>query len=184
MIVVILGPQGSGKSTQGKLLAQHLGLPLFDMGDVLRRRAKLSDPIARKIQETIERGELLDDESAMAVFREEIHKPEYKNGVVLDGAPRTFFQARLIDNEIHLDKVFYLKVPDDENTQRLLRRGRADDTPQLIAKRLELYHEQTEPVLGFYRQKGILEEIDGTKGVNSIFEDISKACHSVIKSRL
>lgn len=172
MIVVILGPQGSGKSTQGKLLAQHLGLPLIDMGDVLRKRAEASDPIALKIQDIIKKGELLDDETLMFVFREEVRKPEHINGFVLDGAPRTLAQAQLIDKEVQIGQVFYLNVPDDINTQRLIARGRADDTPELIAKRLALYHEQTEPVLGYYRQKGILEEIDGTKGVDSIFEDL------------
>lgn len=172
MIVVILGPQGSGKSTQGKLLAQHLGLPLIDMGDILRKRSEASDLIALKIQTTIKKGELLDDESLMSVFRDEVNKPQYKDGFVLDGAPRTLAQAHLIDKEITLNKVFYLNVPDDVNTQRLLARGRADDTPELIAKRLALYHEQTEPVLGYYRQKGILEEIDGIKGVEDIFKDL------------
>lgn len=172
MIVVILGPQGSGKSTQGKLLAQHLGLPLIDMGDILRKRSEASDPIALKIQTTIKKGELLDDESLMSVFRDEVNKPQYKDGFVLDGAPRTLAQANLIDKEITLNKVFYLNVPDDVNTQRLLARGRADDTPELIAKRLSLYHEQTEPVLDYYRQKGVLEEIDGTRGVEDIFKDI------------
>ncbi len=172
MIFVILGPQGSGKSTQGKLLAQHLDLPLIDMGEILRNRAELNDLIAKKIRTIIEKGKLLDDESLMMVFREEVEKPEYKNGLLLVGAPRTLNQARLIDNEIRLDKIFYLKVSDDVNIQRLLLRGRADDTPELINTRLTLYHEQTEPVLSYYRQKGILEEIDGTKGVDSIFEDI------------
>lgn len=174
MNIVILGPQGSGKSTQGKLLSGYLGLPLIDMGDVLRKRAEARDPTAMKIQEIIKKGELLDDETLMSVFREEVGRPEYKNGFVLDGAPRTLAQARLIDGEVKLDKVFYLRVPDDVNTKRLLARGRADDTPQLIAKRLALYHEQTEPVLGFYRQKGILEEIDGTKGIEAISEDVKK----------
>lgn len=172
MIFVILGPQGSGKSTQGKLLNQQLGLPLIDMGDVLRKRAEASDPIAMRIQNIIKKGELLDDETLMSIFREEVGKAEYKNGFVLDGAPRTLEQARLIDNEVQLNKVFYLRVPDDVNTKRLLARGRADDTPELIAKRLALYHGQTEPVLGYYRQKGILEEIDGTKGIEEIFEDV------------
>lgn len=172
MNIVILGPQGSGKSTQGKLLAQHLGLPLIDMGDVLRGREKQQDPIAEKIRNIMKKGELLDDASLMTVFREEINKPQYKNGFVLDGAPRTLNQARLIDNEVKPDKIFYLNVPDDINIQRLMARGRSDDTPELIAKRLKLYHEQTEPVLGYYRQKGMLEEIDGTKGIEAIFEDV------------
>lgn len=172
MIFVILGPQGSGKSTQGKLLSRHLGLPLVDMGDILRARMEGQDPIAEKIRNIMKKGELLDDESLMTVFREEINRQEYKNGVVLDGAPRTLNQARLIDNEVKLDKIFYLRVQDDVNTQRLLARGRADDTPELIAKRLGLYHKQTEPVLDYYRQKGILEEIDGIRGVEDIFKDI------------
>lgn len=172
MIFVILGPQGSGKSTQGKLLSQHLDLPLIDMGDVLRKRGEGTDPTALKIQNIIKKGELLGDETLMSVFREEVNKPQYKDGFVLDGAPRTLAQARLIDNGVQLNKVFYLRVPDDVNTGRLLARGRADDTPELIAKRLKLYHEQTEPVLGYYRQKGILEEIDGTKGIEAIFEDV------------
>ena len=172
MIFVILGPQGSGKSTQGKLLAQHLGLPLIDMGDVLRKWGEGTNPTALKIQNIIKKGELLDDETLMSVFREEVNKPQYKNGFVLDGAPRTLAQARLINNEVQLNKVFYLRVPDDVNTGRLLVRGRVDDTPELIAKRLALYHEQTEPVLGFYRQTGVLEGIDGTKGIEAIFEDV------------
>lgn len=172
MIFVILGPQGSGKSTQGKLLAQHLDLPLVDMGDVLRKRGEASDPIALKIQTTIKKGELLDDESLMSVFRDEVGKPQYKDGCVLDGAPRTLAQAHLIDKEVQLNKIFYLNVPDDVNTQRLLARGRADDIPELIEKRLSLYHQQTEPVLDYYRKRGVLEEIDGTQGIEDIFKDI------------
>ncbi|MAG59561.1 adenylate kinase [Candidatus Woesebacteria bacterium] len=172
MNVVVLGPQGSGKSTQTKLLANALKFPMFDMGDILRSQAKDNSPLSEKIRHIIKVGQLLDDDSTMAVFREEIAKSKYKDGMVLDGAPRTLAQAELITKELKIDKVFYLRVSDPVNVERLIKRGRADDTPELIEKRLKLYHQKTEPVLAYYRKQGILEEIDGEQEIERIALDI------------
>lgn len=172
MNIVILGPQGSGKSTQAWLIAQKLNLPLLDVGDFLRLKAQEPTNLGRKVKETVERGMLLDDAILIGLASEELKNPKYREGAVIDGAPRTFNQAKLMDSIVGIDKVFYLSVPDEVNIERLLKRGRKDDTPELIKKRLTLYHENTQPALSYYREKRILSEIDGTKTTEEVFKDI------------
>jgi len=165
-----MGPQGSGKSTQAKLLAEKLALPHLQTGDLFRKIAVGEDALAKRIKQTLDEGKLVPDKEYNQILGNEIVKPEYRNGFVIDGSPRTLAQASSLPFEP--DKVFYLNVSDEENINRLSKRGRADDTPELINKRLGLYHEQTEPVLEYYRQKNILQEVDGERSIEAIFEDI------------
>lgn len=172
MNIIILGPQGSGKSTQAGLLSQKLDLPMLDVGSLLRLKAREQTETGRKIKTLVERGELVDDSVTTALLQEELSDKKYKAGVVMDGAPRTVNQARLLESIVKPDKVFYLAVPEEINVERLLKRGRQDDTPELIKTRLRLYHENTQPALDYYREKGILEEVDGTKSADGVFQEI------------
>lgn len=172
MNIVILGPQGSGKSTQAGLLSQKLKSPMLDVGSLLRLKAQEQTETGRKIKTLVERGELVDDSLTVALLQEEFSDKKYEAGFVMDGAPRTVNQARLLENIVKLDKVFYLAVPEEINIKRLLKRRRQDDTPELIKKRLALYHENTQLALSYYREKGILASIDGTKTSDEVFKDI------------
>lgn len=172
MNIVILGPQGSGKSTQARLIAQKLNLPLLDVGDFLRLKAQEPTDLGRKVKESVERGMLLDDATLIGLASEELKNPKYREGAVIDGAPRTLNQAKLMDSIVGINKVFYLSVPDEVNIERLLKRGRKDDTPKLIKKRLTLYHENTQPALSYYREKGLLYQVDGTGSSEDVFRNI------------
>lgn len=170
MKIVVMGPQGSGKSTQAELLAKKLNLPHLQTGELYRQMAKTDSPLGKKIKSFLDQGQLVPDREHNSLLKKEIKKPRYKRGFVLDGSPRTLSQAKT--QPFETDRVFYLQVSDEENTKRLLKRGRADDTPALISQRLKIYHQETEPVLDYYRQQGILTEIDGERPIEEIAKDI------------
>lgn len=172
MNIVFLGPQGSGKSTQAKLLARHLGVPLISTGDLMRAKARENTALSKRVRDTINQGNLVDDKTLLAVLKEEFKKSKYEAGMVLDGVPRSQEQAEALAGLISIDKVFNLVVSEKEGVKRLLRRARHDDTPEIIEKRLEQYQTKTRPILEYYRQKGILEDIDGERSIEKIQEDI------------
>jgi len=159
MKILFIGPQGSGKSTQGKLLAQFLGLPYISTGDIFRS-------MQGEIKQILEQGRLVDDQTTSKIVEEELKNPKYQNGFIFDGYPRTLEQIRLFDPVF--DKVVYLNLSDDESKKRLLARGREDDTDESIAERLKNYHQQTDPILDYYRQKGIFQSIDGMGSIDEI----------------
>lgn len=170
--IIVMGPVGSGKSTQAQLLAREFGVPLLNTGDLLYFRSMEESGLGREIKEKMEAGEIVNDELVSRLVEEHLQTKAYQAGFVLDGFPRSLNQAKKLAARI--ERVIYLRVSDKENTKRLLRRGRQDDTSQLIAKRLKIYHHQTKPMLAYYREKGILEEVDGERPVEVIFRDILK----------
>lgn len=174
MNIVLIGPPGSGKGTQAELLGKELGVPVLNVGDLLFFRSQEEDAVGRKIKELQETGGMVDDKTTIKIVEEHIRGSYYKKGFVLDGFPRRLTQAKVL--KIKLDRVIYLRVGDDVNMKRLLKRakeeGRKDDKPEIIKKRLKLYHQETEPVLDYYRKQGILEEVDGEQPIEVIFEDI------------
>lgn len=172
MNIVLMGPQGSGKTTQAKLLAQKLNLPLVVVGDMLRQMAKENNDEGKEIKEVQKRGELIPDGQTIAIVSARLSGPDCERGFVLDGFPRNLEQAQGLDKKV--DKVFYLKVTDEVGIARLLSRGRGDDTKEAIATRLAIYHQETEPVLEFYSKQGVLEEINGEATIEEIFQEISK----------
>ena len=167
MKILITGPQGSGKTTQAKLLAEFLKVPFIGIGDELREKVKSGDEEGLKIKEALSKGVLADDEIVAQIAKEKV---DHLDGFVIDGYPKSVHQEALFDPKF--DWVFYLEIPDFEVVQRLLRRGRVDDNPELIKERLETYHQVTEPMLENYRQKGILKVVNGEKSIEEVAGEI------------
>lgn len=174
MKIILMGIQGSGKSTQGNLLAGKLGFPYLSSGHIFREMAGEKTPLGRYMKETLNAGYMIPDEKTVPIIEEYLSKPEYAKGYILDGFPRTVPQAEAFTNGV--EKVFYLKVSDKEALWRLSDRldegVREDNTLQAIRKRIQLFHDLTEPVLEYYRQKGRLIEIDGERSVEDVHKEI------------
>lgn len=176
MNLIILGPVGSGKTTQARLLAKEFGLSLLNVGDLLYFTSREDTPLGKRIKETMDKGGLVEDETTIRLVEEHLKGKEHQAGVVIDGFPRSLAQAK--NFKFPLDWVIYLLVSDEVNKKRLLTRGRKDDTEELIEKRLRLYHQKTEPILNYYRKEGRLLEVDGERTIEAIFEDIKRRLKS------
>lgn len=172
MRIILIGIQGSGKSTQGNLLSENLSIPYLSTGHIFREMAKEKTPAGRYIKETINAGILIPDEKTIEIVNEYLSRDEYEKGYILDGFPRTVVQTESFNEKI--DKVVYLKVSDKEALWRIAGRedNREDETLQAIKKRISSFHEFTEPVIEFYRTKGLLMEIDGEKQIEEINKEI------------
>ncbi|MBI2039998.1 nucleoside monophosphate kinase [Candidatus Microgenomates bacterium] len=170
--ILFVGPQGSGKSTQARLLAQFLHLPYISTGDIFRRLRQENSEEGRAIKQILDSGELVDDQITAELVKKGLKDIDVQNGFIMDGYPRTLEQIKFFDPGF--DKVFYLKLSDEEALKRLLKRGREDDTEDLIAERLRIYHEQTDPILDFYQKKGTLITIDGEGIIEQIQDRIRR----------
>ncbi|TSC66754.1 MAG: adenylate kinase [Microgenomates group bacterium Gr01-1014_80] len=166
MKVLLVGPQGSGKSTQSKLLADYLGVPYIETGQIFRDMSEENTSLGEKVKALLSAGEMVPDDITSEIVKTGLESPDYGNGFVMNGYPRNLNQIKLFDPGF--DKVFYLKVSDDEVISRLLKRAREDDTRELIERRLSDYHSLTEPILGHYQNSGLLEEIDGSGGIEAV----------------
>lgn len=171
--VVLLGPPGAGKGTQGQVLCQHLGVPAISTGDMLREAVAEGTPLGNKVQGIMASGLLVDDATMADVVRERLAKPDAARGYLLDGYPRTLPQAETLagilrDAAQELDAVLLVDVPEDELVRRALLRGRVDDTEEVIRERLRVYREKTAPLIGYYRERGLLREIDGNHPIEDV----------------
>lgn len=188
MNVLLLGPQGSGKGTQAKRIEAEYGVPHIATGDILRAAISDGTPLGERVKPILESGQLVPDDLMIDLIRERLSEPDAESGFVLDGFPRTSPQADALDamlDEIgrRLSIVFEFQLSDELATERMLKRaeleGRADDTPDVIAKRLELYHAETEPLVEHYRLQGNLVGIHGDRSVNEVFTEIQQALEQV-----
>ena len=173
MRIIVVGIQGAGKSTQGNLLRDKLNIPYLSTGHIFREMAKEKTPLGRYIKEIMNAGYLIPDDKTVEIVSEYLKKSEYKNGYILDGFPRTLEQVKKFENGV--DKVVYLRVSDKEALWRLSYRNgdsREDETLAAIRKRIELFHKLTEPVLDFYKENGILVEVDGERPIEEIHKEI------------
>jgi adenylate kinase len=171
--VVLLGPPGAGKGTQAQLLSARLGVPAISTGDMLREAVAAGSELGRRVEGIMAAGELVDDELMAEVVRDRLAKPDAAAGYLLDGYPRTLPQAKTLEGILQesgqeLDAVVMVDVPVDELVRRSLLRGRADDTEEVIRERQRVYREKTEPLIGYYRQLGVLREIDGYLPVDEV----------------
>jgi adenylate kinase len=180
--VVFLGPPGSGKGTQAKLASQRLGVPSFSTGDMLRAAVQAGTPLGRQSRDVMAKGELVPDETVLALIQESAASAEAGNGFLLDGFPRTIPQAESLEKMLSergqaVDVVVNLVVPDEKLVARLVARGegRADDKPETVRERLRVYREKTEPLIGFYQKRGILVSVDGVGEIPEVSERIARA---------
>ena len=183
MKIILIGIQGAGKSTQGNILSKELGVPYLSTGHIFRTMAGEKTHIGRYIKEVMNAGFLIPDDKTMEIVSEYLSRPEYEKGYIMDGFPRTVGQAKAFKNGI--DAVVYLHVSDKEALWRLSYRdqgGRQDETLMALRKRIELFHKFTEPVLEFYRKKGVLFEVDGEKAIEDISKEILAYLQKVKKS--
>ena len=184
MDILLLGPPGAGKGTQGAILAEALGVPRFATGDLLRDAVKRGTPLGREARAVMEAGQLVGDDIILGVVREELSKPEAAEGVVFDGVVRTIPQAEgveqiLFDLGREMSHVLFFDVSDEEILRRLDRRrtdeGRADDDPAAVQVRLQAYREQTAPVLAWYEERGGVTRIPAVGSIAEIAERVREA---------
>lgn len=208
--IILLGPQGSGKGTQGEILAKKLNIPLISAGALLRQEISRGTEIGRKVEELLKQGNLAPDELITDLARQRINEPDAQNGFILDGYPRNRAQLDLLSSFVQPDYVLALKLDDHEAIKRMAGRllcpqcgsnyhvvynppkhehgggvwycdndeailiARDDDKPEAVRERLNIYRRETEPLLEFFRQRGILREIDASGTIEQVSDGVMK----------
>ncbi|MCA9519642.1 MAG: adenylate kinase [Myxococcales bacterium] len=184
MNIILFGAPGSGKGTQATRINERLKLAHISTGDILRAAVKNDTPLGQEAKQYMEAGKLVPDNVIVGIIEERTTREDCRNGFLLDGFPRTIPQAdalalMLQRREQRIDHVISLVVPDAELEKRLLGRarieGRADDNETTIAQRLRVFHNQTKPLVEFYRDRELLTEIDGTGSIEHITERLLRA---------
>lgn len=182
--LLIVGPQGSGKGTQGVRVAEAFGIPVVSTGDIFRANITGGTELGAQVSEITARGDLVPDELTSEIVRDRLSEDDAQAGFLLDGYPRNATQVAHLDEFLSgrgeaLDAVILLNVPRDESIARLTLRareqGRADDTEEAIAHRLDIYENETAPILDVYGARGIVDSIDGVGSLDEIFGRIVAA---------
>jgi len=171
--IVLLGPPGAGKGTQAELLADQLGVPAISTGDMLRQAVSSGTELGGKVQGIMASGALVDDGTMADVVKDRLAKADARQGFLLDGYPRTLPQAHTLEGILsaagrELDAVVLVEVPEEELVRRAVLRGRGDDSEEVVRERLRVYREKTEPLIGYYRERGLLYPIDGNLPVEKV----------------
>jgi adenylate kinase len=193
MRLLMVAPPGAGKGTQAKRLAEHYGIAHLASGDLLRKEVAAGTEIGKAAQPYLERGDLVPDDLVLKMLTIEVLEASFERGYVLDGFPRTLRQAEAAYQigrqfkDVTLQAVIHLDVGPDELRRRLLgrakREGRADDDLATINHRLEVYDRETQPLLGFYAERGLVVNVDGDQPIEKVFTDIVAAVDGLLASR-
>jgi adenylate kinase len=184
MNLLLLGPQGAGKGTQGKRVAADYGIPHVATGDMFRAAIAARTPLGLRVEPILAAGELVPDELTVELIRERLTQPDAGDGFALDGFPRNLVQAEALDKMLTeigrtLDGVLYFDIPDEVGFERAMKRAadenRADDTPDVIRRRLAIYHDETEPVVEHYRATGKLVPLHAERSIEDVYREITDA---------
>lgn len=189
MRLILLGPPGAGKGTQAKILVEAFNIPQLSTGDILRSAIAAKTPLGLEAKAIVDRGDLVSDAIVNAIVSERLDAADCTPGFILDGFPRTIAQAEtlggmLADKGQALDAVIEIKADPDVLVQRVINRAResggarADDNQDVLRKRLDIYKEQTAPLVSYYAGKGLLKAVDGMLPV----EQVTAAIRSAIGS--
>jgi adenylate kinase len=187
--LILLGPPGAGKGTQAKILVEQLGIPQLSTGDILRSAIGNKTPLGIQAKAIVDRGDLVSDDIVNGIVSERIDAADCANGFILDGFPRTIPQAdalgaMLAHKGLKLNAVVELTADADTLVSRVAKRSsetggaRADDTAGVVRKRLDVYRELTEPLVSYYRGKGLLKTVDGMAPVDEVTAAIRRALNA------
>jgi adenylate kinase len=186
MNILVIGPQGAGKGTQAKKISEEYGVPHLATGDLYRAQIAAGTELGALVEPLLASGQLVPDDVTIPIVREEIERAE--DGFVLDGYPRNLVQAEALDAMLEeidrpLSIILLLELDDSVARERLLRRaeleGRADDTPEVIDRRLATYHEQTEPLVDHYLATGKLVKVHADRSIGEVWTEIVDALEQV-----
>jgi adenylate kinase len=171
--LLLFGPPGAGKGTQAERLSERLGVPHVSTGEILRAEVAKGTDLGKRAKSVMDRGELVTDDLMLDLVQVRLHQQDCSRGFILDGFPRSVGQAVGFETTCGFAastlKVLSLEVPQEELVQRLTGRKRDDDREDVIRQRLVVYHEQTEPLREFYRQRRALVEVDGVGSMDVVF---------------
>jgi len=182
MNLVLLGPPGAGKGTQGHRLSERYSIPAISTGDILRAAVRKGTLLGREAKSYMDRGALVPDEVMLGIVHERLAQDDIEGGFILDGFPRTVAQAEALtqlseEQQRPIEHVISIEVPQEELLQRLAGRrqleGRRDDTDEAIRHRLEVYERETAPLIDYYRRQGLLRCIVGVGTIDEIFQRIA-----------
>lgn len=181
---VLLGAPGSGKGTQAARLSERLGIPAISTGEMLREAVADGSELGRRVQELLIAGTLVDDDTMAEVVKHRLAEADAANGFLLDGYPRNHDQAETLAEILEelgaeLDLVWFVSVPKHELMRRALARQREDDKEEVIEKRLKLYRDVTDPLVGYYGDSGILRRVDGDDSIERVTEAMMAALASI-----
>lgn len=181
MRIVLMGAPGSGKGTQAALIVKELGLPHISTGDLLRAAVAAGTELGRQAKAVMDRGELVSDEIVLGLLEERLAQEDTADGFILDGYPRNVAQAEALEALLErlgqpLDEALQIDVDEERVVERIAKRaaleGRSDDTEETVRNRLEVYAEQTAPVVDFYARKGLLSRVLGDGSIEEVFQRI------------
>jgi adenylate kinase len=184
MLIVFIGPPGAGKGTQAKRLLAYLNIPHLSTGDLLREAKDKGTSLGALAAQYMDHGRLVPDPLVLAMVAEKLQEPQFTQGCLFDGFPRTVPQARSLDDSLGrrgtpLSLALELRADEDELITRMLKRAaaerRPDDNPETIAHRMEVYRQQTAPLLDYYRFRGVLVPVDAMGTPDEVFDRIKSA---------
>jgi adenylate kinase len=176
--LIFLGPPGAGKGTQAKLLAELVNIPHISTGEILRSAVADQTPLGQQAKAYMDKGELVPDELLLDLVRDRLSQADAQSGWILDGFPRNVSQAAFLDDLMQETQqtctCVNLDVPDEVLVNRLLGRGRSDDTPEAIRTRLEVYRKETAPLIDFYGERSVLRVVDGDRSLAEVTDSLKQ----------